>query len=202
MRGLLESKKHTKNKKKDRIKMTRFRKIESISLSNEEFFEIKKGRFSKKGIDYVERSVDLIDPVPHVMPVELNRFSIFSSLSQTRFCLKKDHADRLQRLVPERSILLSTISSSLGKASLCINPVSINQFVVGVIIKDKSILLPRYVLYMAGSARTQLHLMAKGGVGHVTFNEILSLSIPLLNLERQREIIEKFENTARSMERT
>ena len=89
MRGLLESKKHTKNKKKDRIKMTRFRKIESISLSNEEFFEIKKGRFSKKGIDYVERSVDLIDPVPHVMPVELNRFSIFSSLSQTRFCLKK-----------------------------------------------------------------------------------------------------------------
>ena len=55
---------------------------------------------------------------------------------------------------------------------------------------------------MAGSARTQLHLMAKGGVGHVTFNEILSLSIPLLNLERQREIIEKFENTARPMERT
>ena len=123
--------------------MTRFRKIESISLSNEEFFEIKKGRFSKKGIDYVERSVDLIDPVPHVMPVELNRFSIFSSLSQTRFCLKKDHADRLHRLVPERSILLSTISSSLGKASLCINPVSINQFVVGVIIKDKSI--PDYI---------------------------------------------------------
>ena len=60
MRGLLESKKHTKNKKKDRIKMTRFRKIEGISLSNEEFFEIKKGRFSKRGIDYVERSVDLI----------------------------------------------------------------------------------------------------------------------------------------------
>ena len=149
--------------------MTRFRKIESISLSNENFFEIKKGRFSKKGIDYVERSVDLIDPVPHVMPVELNRFSIFSSLSQTRFCLKKITPIVYKGWSLRDLFCSSTISSSLGKASLCINPVSINQFVVGIIIKDKSVLLPRYVLYMAGGGRTQLHLMAKGGSGACNF---------------------------------
>ncbi len=173
------------------------KEIEAIALSNREYFTIQRGIAINPNSDMFWREgIRPHKSLPFVTPPDINSFEILTSNSSTRKNLNDEGVKHVQgKVIPPFSIICINAGPNCGK--VCFTKVScaISHYFFAIVVNDKNKLLPRYVFYMFKAALDQIRLMTKGAaVQHILRSELASLSIPLLNIERQTEIIEKGSN--------
>ena len=170
------------------------KEIETIALSNTEYFTIFKGSMINPNMGFfLEEDRPQVMGIPFLLPIDLNNHKVISADTSTRRTLNQGGISFVKdKIVPKYSTVLNVTGPSHSKISFTKVPCSISHYLIAVIIKDKNRLLPRYVFHMLSSLSQQMSLLAKGKkVPYIATREFVSLSMPLLSVERQTEIVEK-----------
>ena len=94
------------------------------------------------------------------------------------------------RIFPAGTVLLA-LYGSVGKAAIAGIPLSTNQAILGLQIKDNGILDNRYLLHWLKAKQPDLMSMARGAtLKNISAGIVKNLSIPLPPIAQQRRIVE------------
>uniref|UniRef100_A0A6C0H8R6 site-specific DNA-methyltransferase (adenine-specific) n=1 Tax=viral metagenome TaxID=1070528 RepID=A0A6C0H8R6_9ZZZZ len=93
------------------------------------------------------------------------------------------------KLIPENTILYS-FKLSVGKIAITGKPLYTNEAIAGLIIKNKNILIMKYLYYLLFFIKSEQSL--KGCIGNGSLNKISlgKLKIPIISIEKQNNIVE------------
>ena len=170
--------------------------VDSVTLGNKDFFNIKfSGRVSPRDDSLWGGKT------PYVSPIDMNRDDVVYEIIQTNKTLSDKGVVALgSNIIPPQSVVLVSKSfiNSIGRVAINQLPCGISDSLYGVVIKDHSVLLPKYVAYILASLKQQMHYFMKTSelskMCYFSIKNLKSLSISLLDLSEQKEIIEKAES--------
>jgi len=176
--------------------------VDSVTLGNKEFFNIKFG-----GGKISLRDDSLWGgETPYVMPVDMHSDEVVYEIIQTNKTLSDKGVLALgSNIIPPQSVIVGSRGFITSYSSSLIGRVAINQLscgisysLYGLVIKDHSVLLPKYVAYILASLKQQMHYFMKTSeltkMCNFSIKDFKSLSISLLDLSEQKEIILKAES--------
>ena len=167
--------------------------VKPVPLSDENYFIISRGKtLSRQGNFFEDRNAFVQDRIPYLVPADL-RNPIISQNSRTRYILNENGYQAFtNNIIPPKSILICRNGPLLGKISRNTVRCSIDTGLTGITVKDTSSFLPDYVAIMLLSMNEQIKLLAEGRqFGYLRISFLVSLTIPLVDLDKQQEIINR-----------
>ena len=167
--------------------------VKPVPLSDENYFIISRGKtLSRQGNFFEARNAFVRDRIPYLVPADL-RNSIISQNSRTRYILNEHGYEAFaNNIIPPKSILICRNGPLLGKVSRNTVSCSIDTGLTGITVKDTTSFLPDYVAIMLMSMKEPIKLLAEGRqFGYLRTSLLISLTIPLVSLEKQQGIINR-----------
>ena len=170
------------------------KEIETIALREQDYFTIKSGiAINPNAGMFWREGIRPSGSLPYLTPPDIHNNEIIEPNTNIRRLLNDDgikHAHN--KIIPPFSIVCIRSGHHCGKVAFATVSCAISSALFAIIVSDKNKLLPRYVFHMMNSQRNHIHLLGKGErIQHLFISEFKAISIPLLSIERQTEIIEK-----------
>ena len=166
--------------------------IEAISLGDENYFSVVTGRPVSPKDDTLWGN-----SMPWVVPADIPTQQSIARIEQTRKQLSSIGVEtQTVRTLPKDSIIIlrSGFPHNIGKVAITNVPCCISQYFYGIILLDQKTLIPEFVAYMIAGLRQQITYLAassKGAMMHLRRAHFSALSLPLLDIETQKEIIKQ-----------